>query len=182
MCVHKIPCTCFELMSKLFMSTWSIKGADSLVTLVGLVISGNRLYEYKEPRNAAVDWWPSSFNRSTFKSPRKWHISCSLWTILMISNIRSLKISMQVLGILYITSSTTLDDKLKTFLSISINQHHDTSLFSETINTIVLGYIVQVLFALIKPCFCAGIIVNSSFSELICISSSSKCLGILLTF
>ena len=39
----------------------------------------------------------------------------------MISDMRSLKISIQILGILYITPTTTFDAKLKTFLSISIN-------------------------------------------------------------
>ena len=126
----------------------------------------------------------------------------------MISDIRSLKISMQVLGILYITPTTTLDDKLKTFLSISINRdsistskYSRSGLFINFISFLIYKdtppprrcflerFIQLYLSILYRSCLLwsshvsvRAIIVNSSCSELIYISSSSKCLGILFTF
>ena len=69
--VHDIPCTCFESASKLLVNIWSISVAVSLVTLVGLVISGNILYEYMISKNPDVGLWFSCLRRSIFKSPRK---------------------------------------------------------------------------------------------------------------
>ena len=115
---------------------------------------------------------------------------------------RLLKISIQVLGIMYITSN----DKSNTFLSVSINNDS----ISQTKHSI-LGLFINCTFFVIykyalhyRRCFLKlfmqlylgilhrscilphvsvrSIVLNSSFSELIYISSSSKYLGVLCTF
>ena len=69
--VHNIHCTCFESVSKLLVNIWSISVAVSLVTLVGLVISGNILYEYMISKKSDVGLWFPCLRRSIFRSPRK---------------------------------------------------------------------------------------------------------------
>ena len=69
--VHNIPCTCFESVSKLLVNIWSISVAVSLVTLVGLVISGNILYECMISTKPDVGLRFSCLRRSIFKSLRK---------------------------------------------------------------------------------------------------------------
>ena len=98
--VHNIPCTCFESVSKLWVNIWSISVAVSLVTLVGLVISGNILYKYMISKKPDVGLWFSCLRRSIFKSSRKKHNLFALVIVFSILATRSLNISSDVFGIL----------------------------------------------------------------------------------